>query len=106
MKHLEIFTRLKNGEIIFIQSCNIEKKKFFGSTLHSRILKLKHYKFDEIDDSWSLLGDNEKLEILKKHYKSLDYYDVNLTSTKTRHSLLTDSILIQPFLNSRSKKVA
>ncbi len=106
MKYLEIFTRLKNGTIICIESCNIEKKKFFGFTFDSKILKLKHYKFDEIDTSWSLLDCNEKLEILKKHYKSLDYYDFNLISTKRRHGLITDSIIVKPYLDSRSKKVA
>jgi hypothetical protein len=104
MKHLEIFTRLKNGEIVCIESCNIEKKKFFGFTFHSRVLKLKHYKFDEIDDSWVSVDCNEKLEILKKYYKPLDYYDYKGITVQRRHGLLTDSILVIPFLDS--KKVA
>lgn len=104
MKHLDLFIRLKKGEIICIESCNIKKKKFFGFTLHSRNLKLKHYKFDEIDDSWNLLDGNEKLEILKKYYKPLNYYDYKGITVQRRHGLLTYSILVIPFLES--KKVA
>lgn len=101
MENLKIFTRLKNGEIICIESCNIEKTQFFGFTFPSRILELKQYKFDEIDDSWNLLGDNEKLEILKNYYKPLNYYDYKEITVQIRHGLLTYSILIIPFLDSK-----
>lgn len=107
MKHLEIFTRLKNGEIICIESCNIEKTQFFGFTFNSRIIEEKHCCINEIDESWNFMNYNDKLKILQDHYNPLDHYhNFKESNVRKRHGLLTDAILIQPFLNSHPKKVA
>ncbi|MES2416288.1 MAG: hypothetical protein V4504_01150 [Patescibacteria group bacterium] len=105
-EELKNFTRLKNGDIIYVEK-KVKKQKFIiGFTFKSRVLKLKRYKADEIDETWSEIEYKQKLEILKTHFKSLDYYDLNSSKyhspevTKERHSKLANVIILQPHISS------